>query len=135
MDNCQVDTVFYKVKQKPGKPLFFGKCGPKLLFGLPGNPSAVLTCFYEYIVPVIEKMSGSLGPSKRVVQKTLSEGFNKKAGLTYFLKGKTEGSEVAPLHAQESYQMSSFVLADCLILLEEERTDYLKGEVVAVHLF
>jgi molybdopterin molybdotransferase len=135
MDNCGVETVFYKVKQKPGKPLFFGKCGSTLLFGLPGNPSAVLTCFYEYIVPAIEKMSGSPGLSKREAQKTLTEGFTKKAGLTYFLKGKVEGSEVAPLHAQESYQMSSYALADCLIVLEEERTEYLKGEMVAVHLF
>jgi molybdopterin molybdotransferase len=135
MDNCQVETVFYKVKQKPGKPLFFGKCGSTLLFGLPGNPSAVLTCFYEYIVPAIEKMSGHPGPSKRVIQKTLTEGFTKKAGLTYFLKGKVAGKEVAPLHAQESYQMSSFALADCLIVLEEDKTEYLKGEMVAVHLF
>jgi molybdopterin molybdotransferase len=106
-----------------------------LLFGLPGNPSAVLTCFYEYIVPAIEKMSGHPGPSKRVIQKTLTEGFTKKAGLTYFLKGKVAGKEVAPLHAQESYQMSSFALADCLIVLEEDKTEYLKGEMVAVHLF
>lgn len=135
MDNCGVETVFYKVKQKPGKPLFFGKSGSTLLFGLPGNPSAVLTCFYEYIVPAIEKMSGSPGPSKREAQKTLTEGFTKKAGLTYFLKGKVEGSEVAPLHAQESYQMSSFALSDCLIVLEEDKTEYLKGETVSVHLF
>jgi molybdopterin molybdotransferase len=135
MDNCQVETVFYKVKQKPGKPLFFGKQGSTLLFGLPGNPSAVLTCFYEYIVPVLEKMGGNPGPSKRVAQKTLTEGFSKKAGLTYFLKGKVEGKEVAPLHAQESYQMSSYALADCLIVLEEDKTEYLKGETVSIHLF
>lgn len=135
MDNCGVETIFYKVKQKPGKPLFFGKRGSTLLFGLPGNPSAVLTCFYEYIVPILEKMSGSPGPSKREAQKTLTEGFIKKAGLTYFLKGKVEGSEVAPLHAQESYQMSSYALADCLIVLEEDKTEYLKGETVSVHLF
>ena len=135
MDNCQVETVFYKVKQKPGKPLFFGKYQQKLLFGLPGNPSAVLTCFYEYIVPAIEKMSGKMGPSRRVTKKILTEAFTKRSGLTYFLKGKIEGNEVLPLHAQESYQMSSFAFADCLIVLEENRTDYEKGEMVEVHLF
>ncbi|MBC7775454.1 MAG: molybdopterin molybdotransferase MoeA [Phycisphaerae bacterium] len=135
MENCQVETVFYKVKQKPGKPLFFGRRGEKLLFGLPGNPSAVLTCFYEYIAPAIEKMMGKLGPSQRLTKKTLSEGFTKREGLTYFLKGKVTGNEVAPLHAQESYQMSSFALADCLIVLEEDRSAYEKGETVEVHLF
>ncbi|MDO8366072.1 MAG: molybdopterin molybdotransferase MoeA [Saprospiraceae bacterium] len=135
MDNCQVKTVFYKVKQKPGKPLFFGKHPQKLLFGLPGNPSAVLTCFYEYIVPAIEKMSGKIGPSRRMTKKTLTAAFSKRPGLTYFLKGKINGDEVVPLHAQESYQMSSFALADCLIVLEENRTNYEKGEMVEVHLF
>ena len=135
MENCQVETIFYKVKQKPGKPLFFGKHQQKLLFGLPGNPSAVLTCFYEYIAPAIQKMAGKIGPLQQVAKKTLSESFTKREGLTYFLKGKIAGDEVVPLHAQESYQMSSFALADCLIVLEESRTVYEQGETVDVHLF
>ena len=134
MDNCQVETVFYKVKQKPGKPLFFGKYQQKLLFGLPGNPSAVLTCFYEYIAPALRKMSGRIGPTQQVAKKTLTEAFTKRPGLTYFLKGKVQDDSVVPLPAQESYQMSSFALADCLIVLEENRTDYEKGEMVEVHL-
>jgi molybdopterin molybdotransferase len=135
MENCQVETVFYKVKQKPGKPLFFGKRGTKLLFGLPGNPSAVLTCFYEYIVPALEKMLGKTGPSPKETSKILGGSFHKKEGLTYFLKGKTDGETVLPLHAQESYQMSSYAMADCLIVLEENRTTYEKGETLSVHLF
>jgi len=135
MDHCGVETVFYKVKQKPGKPLFFGKKNHVLLFGLPGNPAAVLTCFYEYIAPAIEKMTGKTGPSQRLTHKTLAESFTKRAGLTYFLKGKIQGSEVLPLHAQESYQMSSFALADCLIVLEEDKTICDQGETVEVHLF
>ena len=45
-----VNEVFYKVKQKPGKPLFFGKTDNTLVFALPGNPAAALTCFYIYVV-------------------------------------------------------------------------------------
>ncbi|MFN0214482.1 MAG: gephyrin-like molybdotransferase Glp [Saprospiraceae bacterium] len=135
MENCQVETIFYKVKQKPGKPLFFGKRGEKLLFGLPGNPSAVLTCFYEYIAPAIGKMTGKAGPVQRVEKRSLTESFTKRTGLTYFLKGKVQGNEVMPLHAQESYQMSSFALADCLIVLEEDKNACEKGEMVEVHFF
>ncbi|TAG97540.1 MAG: molybdopterin molybdenumtransferase MoeA, partial [Sphingobacteriales bacterium] len=46
---CGVQCIFHKVKQKPGKPLFFGIKGKVPVFGLPGNPSSVLTCFYQYV--------------------------------------------------------------------------------------
>jgi molybdopterin molybdotransferase len=54
---CSVEKLFHKVKQRPGKPLYFGKKKNKLVFGLPGNPSSVLTCFYQYVIPALEKLS------------------------------------------------------------------------------
>ena len=60
--------------------------------------------------------------------------YNKKAGLMHFLKGKQMNNEVLALDAQESYRMKSFALADCLIVLEEDKTEYKKGEMVEVHL-
>ena len=41
-----VREIFYKVAQKPGKPLFAGRKGGKIIFALPGNPAAILTCYY-----------------------------------------------------------------------------------------
>lgn len=134
MENCAVETVFYKVKQKPGKPLYLGKKDKVLLFGLPGNPASVLTCFYEYVVPAIQNMTGKTVPTPGRLTKVLAEDFAKKEGLTYFLKGKLDGDLVVPLHAQESYRMNSFADADCLIVLEENKTRYRKGEIVEVHL-
>ncbi|MBK5271741.1 MAG: molybdopterin molybdotransferase MoeA, partial [Bacteroidia bacterium] len=52
--NCGVEKLFHKIKQRPGKPLYFGTKGNKLVFGLPGNPSSVLTCFYEYVLLALE---------------------------------------------------------------------------------
>ena len=54
---CGVEKLFHKIKQRPGKPLYFGKRENKLVFGLPGNPSSVLTCFYQYVIPALEKLS------------------------------------------------------------------------------
>src|SRR5574343_459195 len=45
LKNQKVEELFYKVRQKPGKPLFFGKKGNTLIFALPGNPAAVLNSF------------------------------------------------------------------------------------------
>jgi molybdopterin molybdotransferase len=134
LENCLVETVFYKVKQKPGKPLYFGRKANTLLFGLPGNPASVLTCFYEYVVPAIQKMTGKVDPAPSGLTKVLAADFAKKAGLTYFLKGKLDGESVIPLGAQESYRMNSFADADCLIVLEENKSEYRKGETVEVHL-
>ena len=54
---CGVEKLFHKIKQRPGKPLYFGKKESKLIFGLPGNPSSVLTCFYQYVIPALKKLS------------------------------------------------------------------------------
>lgn len=50
--------VFWKVAIKPGKPLFFGTLGEKLVFGLPGNPIAALVCLEEFVRPALEKLQG-----------------------------------------------------------------------------
>lgn len=130
---CQVVKLLHKVKQRPGKPLFFGVKDTVPVFGLPGNPSSVLTCFYEYVLPSLEKMM-IRSHSMRVINCPLSKPYQKQAGLTHFLKGYYDGATVTPLDAQESYRMKSFALANCLIKIEEQTTVYEEGEMVEVHL-
>ena len=104
------------------------------MFGLPGNPGSVLTCYYEYVEPLLLRMMGHTGDFPRSTRKILSEPVTKKAGLTLFLKGKMQGDQVIPLHGQESYKMDGFALADCLIVLEESTTLAEKDQSVEVHL-
>ena len=132
-NECDVEKLFHKVKQRPGKPLYFGKKGDKLVFGLPGNPSSVLTCFYQYVVPALEKMSNRKNLLK-IVQSPLSQSFQKAAGLTHFLKGFYDDKTATPLEAQQSYRLSSFARANCLIQLNEDATVYRQGDIVDVHL-
>jgi molybdopterin molybdotransferase len=55
-----VETVFHKVSQRPGKPLFFGLSRDKKpVFGLPGNPVATLVCLHRYILPSIRQSMGA----------------------------------------------------------------------------
>jgi molybdopterin molybdotransferase len=130
---CSVEKLFHKVKQRPGKPLYFGKKNDKFVFGLPGNPSSVLTCFYQYVIPAIEKLSNKK-PLLKIIQAPLSKPFQKTALLTHFLKGIYDGKVVTPLEAQESYRLSSFATANCLIQIDEEITACNEGEFVAVYL-
>jgi len=130
---CGVENFFHKVKQRPGKPLYFGKKENKLIFGLPGNPASVLTCFYQYVVLALKKLS-----KRKIIlesiQAPLAKTFQKAAGLTHFLKGIYDGKTVTSLDAQESYRLSSFAKANCLIQINEEVTACNEGELVDVHL-
>jgi len=128
-----VEKIFHKIKQRPGKPLYFGKMNNKLVFGLPGNPASVLTCFYEYAEPALKKMIRQK-TGMQVMQAPLAKPFKKAAGLTHFLKGYFDGKAVTALHGQESFRLSSFAKANCLIKIDEEVTVCDKDEPVEVHL-
>jgi molybdopterin molybdotransferase len=128
-----VEKKFHRIKQRPGKPFYFGKKGNKLVFGLPGNPASVLTCFYEYVEPAILQMTRQK-TGLRTMRVPLGEPFKKPAGLTHFLKGFYDGRKVIILNAQESYRLSSFANANCLVKIEEEVTGCERGESVEIHL-
>src|SRR5688572_19696340 len=132
-DACGVEKLFHKVKQRPGKPLYFGKKDNQIVFGLPGNPSSVLTCFYQYVIPALEKMS-KRKKLLQTVQVPLSKSIQKVTGLTHFLKGFYDGKTATPLEAQESYRLSSFARANCLIKVDEDVTECRQGDIVDVHL-
>ena len=130
---CGITALFHKVKQRPGKPLFLGMKDTKVIFGLPGNPSSVLTCFYEYVVPALRKLTNGR-QQLTVLSAPLSAPFKKNIPFTQFLKGFYDGRTVTPLAAQESYKMNSFARANCLIVLEEHDQECNKGDIKEIHL-
>jgi molybdopterin molybdotransferase len=129
-----VQEVFYKVKQKPGKPLYFGKTEQCAVFALPGNPAAALNCFYEYVSLAINIMKGSLTPDLVKLSLPINKVFSKKTGRSNFLKGITDFKTVEPLEGQSSDALQSFALANCLIFIPEEKTSIDSGEMVEIHL-
>ena len=132
-ENCQVKNVFHKIKQKPGKPLLFGTKGNKIIFGLPGNPSSVLTCFYEYVLPAIEKLTYQ-PVSIKAIQAPNANVFKKVQGLTHFAKAIYDGEKVSLLTGQESYKLASYAVANCLAILPEEAEEIEAGTILNIHL-
>ncbi|CAN5462821.1 hypothetical protein BH11BAC1_BH11BAC1_01930 [soil metagenome] len=128
----KVTEVFYKVKQKPGKPLFFGTKNKKYIFGLPGNPASVLTCFYQYVIPAVKKYSGYINCLPATLGLPLTKDIKKKKGLAHFLKATTDFKTVTPLEGQESYIMKSYAESNCLVVFPEEKEIVLLGEIVEV---
>ncbi|MEX2535120.1 MAG: molybdopterin molybdotransferase MoeA [Trueperaceae bacterium] len=73
-----VENHIHRVRQRPGKPLWFGARGEKAVFALPGNPVSALVCLYRYVLPYVERASGAPYRSPRRVRlsreaKTLPE--------------------------------------------------------------
>jgi molybdopterin molybdotransferase len=132
-ESCGVKQVFHKIKQKPGKPMLFGTKNEKTVFGLPGNPASVLTCFYEYVIPAIGRMMHS-PKSIESKQVPLEHDHQKPAGLTHFLKALFNGETVSLQKGQESYKLSSYAASNCLAVFPEAETTFHKGQLVDIHL-
>ncbi|MES2649154.1 MAG: gephyrin-like molybdotransferase Glp [Bacteroidota bacterium] len=134
LQHCGVETIFHKVKQRPGKPLFFGRKENKMIFGLPGNPSSVLSCYYNYVLLALQKLMHRNDPLLNSKKVPLENSFEKNIGLTHFLKGYFDNEKVRYLTAQESYRLSSFALSNCLIEIPADVEKVPAGELVTVHL-
>lgn len=131
--SCEVEQLFHKISQKPGKPIYAGKKGRKLVLALPGNPASVLTCFYEYVMEAVSVlMQKNLRPEIKKV--SVAGSFNKKTGLAFFLKGYYDGELLHFLPAQESYKLNSFAQANCLVFLPAESSGVETGDLVEIHL-
>ena len=131
--NCGITKRFHRIKQRPGKPMYFGNKNNQLVFGLPGNPSSVLTCFYEYVIPALQKLSCTKKGIETLVV-PLGKSLSKPVGLTCFLKAMFDGKTATALGAQESYRLSSFAKANCLIMVEEAIESLSEGDLVEIHL-
>jgi molybdopterin molybdotransferase len=134
MKKEKVRTVFYKVRQKPGKPVFFGTKNKTYVFALPGNPASALVCFYLYVLPAIKIYSGHTNCLSPQLQLPLTTSFQKKSGLTHFLKANTDHKTVTILDGQESHILKSFSEANCLVRLDEKTETINEGDLVSVSL-
>jgi molybdopterin molybdotransferase len=106
LDAAGVERVFWKVAQKPGKPLAFGRLGDRLLFGLPGNPVSALVCFWLYVRPALRRMQGHRRIHLPVVHATLSAPVRKAAGLTEFVRVRLEDGPDGPVATAFASQSS-----------------------------
>ncbi|MCF6129984.1 molybdopterin molybdotransferase MoeA [Flavobacterium sp. AS60] len=134
LNALNVETLFYKVNQKPGKPLFAGKLGNKIIFALPGNPAASLTCFYVYVLPTLQKLSGFDAVYGSKLIKSLAHDFTVDNPRSQFLKASIIDDEVTVLPHQDSGMLNSFALANALVYVPNGNYQLLKGDKVSVYL-
>lgn len=114
--------LFWKIKQKPGKPLLACRRGDTLLFGLPGNPVSAFMCFSNYVRPVLAALQGTASVARSLTACSPRRVVN-KGKRTNFIRVTVEErpNELALIREMErqgSHMLSSIVHADGYIVLE-----------------
>ncbi len=127
-----VKKLFHKIKQRPGKPFWFGEApSGTLVFALPGNPISSFMCTHRYFIPWLEQCIGLhtwAQPSA-----ILQEDFRFKPDLTYFLQVKV-GYDVMgkilayPVEGHGSGDLANLVDADAFLQLPRGRDLFQAGE-------
>ncbi|MAJ37899.1 MAG: molybdopterin molybdenumtransferase MoeA [Flavobacteriaceae bacterium] len=125
-----VQTYFYKVKQKPGKPLFFGGLNHNYLFALPGNPGSALTCYYMYVLPFLKRLQNTSEFQSSSIPLALEQGVSNTTGRALFLKGKRNSNRVRILEHQSSSKLLGFAIADVLVYIPETTRELAEGTLV-----
>jgi molybdopterin molybdotransferase len=134
LKELEVETLFYKVNQKPGKPLFAGKLKDKIVFALPGNPAAALTCFYVYVLPTLRILSGESANYNQSKSMRIAQDYSVSNSRCQFLKATIIGDQATVLSHQASSMLSSFSVANGLIFVPNGNYELKKGDVVEVYL-
>ncbi|MDR7211122.1 gephyrin-like molybdotransferase Glp [Flavobacterium piscis] len=128
----EVEELFYKINQKPGKPMFFGRKNETLVFALPGNPASSLTNFYVYVHPAIKNRMGFSEIHLPKTIRKLNAEISNTSGKTLFLKALYDETNVTVLTGQSSAMLNTFATANCLLIVPENVENLKKGEFVTL---
>jgi molybdopterin molybdotransferase len=133
------EVLFWKIAMRPGRPMAFGRIGNAFLFGLPGNPVAVMVTFYQFVRGALLYMSGRTSDVE--IPLLIAESafpLRKVPGRTEFQRGilfEENGKyKVRTTGQQGSGVLRSMSEANCFIVLEHERGRVEAGELVSVQL-
>jgi molybdopterin molybdotransferase len=133
------EVLFWKIAMRPGRPMAFGRIGDAFLFGLPGNPVAVMVTFYQFVRDALLVLSGRTDSVEIPLLPAVSSGSIRKIpGRTEYQRGilfkEGDAWKVRTTGQQGSGVLRSMSEANCFIVLEHERGKVEAGDLVSVQL-
>src|SRR5919198_1832091 len=133
------EVLFWKIAMRPGRPMAFGRIGNAWLFGLPGNPVAVMVTFYQFVRDALLHLAGRTDDyAIPLLRATAADNIRKVPGRTEYQRGilfRDAGEwKVRTTGQQGSGVLRSMAEANCFIVLEHERGPVKAGEQVQVQL-
>lgn len=134
------EVRFWKLNIKPGRPMAFGKVGPAWLFGLPGNPVAVMVSYTQFALDALLRLSGlDPVPERPLLDVQTANAIRKQPGRREYLRGSVavvDGCwQVRTTGNQGSGVLRSMSEANCFVVLPEDCSGVEAGDKVQVQLF
>ena len=134
------DVAFWRIAMRPGRPMAVGRIGKSVLFGLPGNPVAVMVTFLAFVRPALLRMMGSTAKPAPLLRAKSLEPLRKKAGRTEYQRGLVSSAADGTLQVrttgnQGSGVLSSMVHGNGLIVLHHAQGNVAVGDEVDVMMF
>jgi len=158
------DVAFWRIAMRPGRPMAVGQIsraqlatrpdmantlgterdaasrGSAILFGLPGNPVAVMVTFLAFVRPALRQMMGCKAVAPPLLRARSQEVIRKKPGRTEYQRGVVSTAPDGALQVkttgnQGSGVLSSMVQANGLILLPHAQGNVAVGDAVEVMMF
>ncbi len=138
------DVAFWRIAMRPGRPMAVGRLSQDgrdcVLFGLPGNPVAVMVTFMAFVRPALQRLMGWNAPAQPLLKARTREKLRKKPGRTEYQRGIVESDQNGELWVrltgnQGSGVLSSMVQANGLIVLHHQQSTAEVGDWVDVMMF
>jgi len=141
------DVAFWRIAMRPGRPMAVGRiAAPEnkkagaVLFGLPGNPVAVMVTFLAFVRPALLQMMGCTDSAPPLLKAHSQEPIRKKSGRTEYQRGwvssAADGSlQVRTTGNQGSGVLSSMAEANGLIMLHHSQGNVAVGDLLDVMMF
>ena len=130
------EFYFTGVAIRPGRPAVFGKCGGKLVFGLPGNPVSTMVTFELFVLPAVDLLHGGDARPLPVFRAKLATRVREKGPITHFLPARIEWqgpeAKVTQLPWQGSGDIVALASANGFLVVGPDRPDVEPGEWVDV---
>ncbi len=138
------EVLFWRIAMRPGRPMAIGRIGrngdgsnPSILFGLPGNPVAVMVTFYAFVREALLRMAGAMPEAMPLLRAASTEPIRKKPGRTEYQRGivtrAPDGQwQVRITGAQGSGILRSMSQANGMVLLRHDQGSINAGEMVDV---
>jgi molybdopterin molybdotransferase len=132
------DVLFWRIAMRPGRPMAIGRIGDAILFGLPGNPVAVMVTFYAFVRDALRAMSGMAPDVQPMLRAACITSLRKKPGRTEYQRGVVtragdgQSWQVAITGSQGSGILSSMSVANGMVVLHHGQGDVAAGDVVDV---
>jgi molybdopterin molybdotransferase len=129
-----IEFHFDSVAIRPGRPVVFGWCAGKPVFGLPGNPVSTMVTFELFVTPALDLLSGAEPRPVPLVSATLAVPLDEKPGVAHFLPARLEwtlsGPQARPVPWRGSGDVAGMAQANAFLVVPADRASWKAGETI-----